>query len=395
MIGHHNDGLGFMRREEGRIITERTVGSNLNKFDMFRRWRNYKSYAMHARFRTHGKVNEENCHPFKILDMDDGDSMDMYVMHNGVIRDYPDVEKDSSDTFNFMKYVIVPLAKANPEVIWENEHWQGIIHRLIGGSRLLFMRSDDHPCPVLIFNKSAGTTQGQCWLSNGHSTSHHYTRTSTTHTHIDHQSRRNDYTPPLSVTATSSTTKAKEKEDLFDWDNYTLTRYGAPVDMIRCNRDGKHNAEGYWFRDEVGDIRYAGSPQGDATQRGKLYMPDATGKVIELVKNTDTSGKESYEKKPEEFFVIQGEQFTVAESEHLYNMLSTMRGLSNGAAKQVMQDDPDMTYRIILLFYDKNTMDYSTIFEQIYDEAGVMALVNLIKNLSAEKDKITRLLKQA
>lgn len=395
MINNHPDGLGFMRRENGRVIVETTVGNAIEKFEMFRKWRFLKSYAMHSRFATHGKVSVENCHPFKILSIDDGDQIDMYMMHNGSISGYPDVEKDMSDTYNFAKYLLRPLAQANPDLIWENEHWQAVIQAIIGNhSKLLFMRSDDHKYPILIFNRKAGVNKNNCWLSNGFSTDSFY-RKKENHTNIVHTWEDNSYNPLEQKNSTSGKTNtdtdSSTKEDLFDWENYMLTRYGSHEEiMARCSNTGIPDPEGFWYKDDKGEIRYAGPKP----KQGKLFLPREEGKVIELVRKVDNNGAVVYqEKKENSSFVIHGETYTVDEANHLHEMLTTLRGMDDASVKQVMLDDPDMICRLIILFYEKNTMPYNTIWNQIYE--GTDAIILLIKNLSTEKGLITRLLKQA
>lgn len=170
MIRRNRHGLGIMWREDGRVKTEKTIGSEKDKFKLWSKHRDKDSYAMHARLTTHGLTNLANCHPYELLNIDNGDPIDLYMMHNGVISNAPETDKDMSDTWHFVEYILKPIAKANLEILWDNEQFQLWLQTKITGSKLLFMRSDDVEHPVLILNHSAGTEKDGFWLSNTHST---------------------------------------------------------------------------------------------------------------------------------------------------------------------------------------------------------------------------------
>jgi len=169
MLKRNEDGLGIMWRENGRVKVAKSVGNNKDKFNMWKSIREQTDqYAMHARLKTHGEIDIENCHPYKVLDIDDGDPIDMYMMHNGTISNAPtDMDKDKSDTWHFVEATIKPLAKAGLiDLIWKDAAFQKWISGCIAHSKLLFMRSDDVDNPVIIFNYEKGEELRGCWLSN-------------------------------------------------------------------------------------------------------------------------------------------------------------------------------------------------------------------------------------
>lgn len=173
MIHKNKDGLGIMYLENDRVVVNKSMGDEEEKFRMFKELRNKTTYIMHARFATHGLVNEDNCHPYKLLSIDDGDPMDLYVVHNGVLK-APSIDKDMSDTWHYMEYVIKPIVKADINLLWENKYIQEIIEAHMGGSKLVFMRSDDVEFQILILNQKAGSEVTGCWLSNLHGCSDPY-----------------------------------------------------------------------------------------------------------------------------------------------------------------------------------------------------------------------------
>lgn len=153
MLNRNQDGLGIMWREEGRVKVIKSIGKSKDKFNIWKNIREKECYAMHARLKTHGDVDEVNCHPYPILSIDDGDPIDLYMMHNGTISSAPEYDKTKSDTWHFIEATIKPLAKGGMlEFLWNDEPFHQWIQSAIGTSKLLFMRSDDVEHPVLILN---------------------------------------------------------------------------------------------------------------------------------------------------------------------------------------------------------------------------------------------------
>lgn len=74
---------------------------NILKYNMDRR------RYVHLRNQTHGVINSENAHPFKVFSSDD---RDVWLMHNGTIHTYrPPVNDDRSDTRMFTDLMVTPL----------------------------------------------------------------------------------------------------------------------------------------------------------------------------------------------------------------------------------------------------------------------------------------------
>lgn len=50
-------------------------------------------YVIHTRWATIGEINTENCHPFCV-------QRDLYMAHNGTVRDIPITDRDMSDSWH-------------------------------------------------------------------------------------------------------------------------------------------------------------------------------------------------------------------------------------------------------------------------------------------------------
>lgn len=324
MIARNNDGLGIMYIEDGRVKHFKTVGSDKEKFKLFQQCRNKVTYAMHSRYKTHGLINEKNCHPYELLSIDKGDPIDLYVMHNGVL-DAPDIDKDMSDTWHYMEYILKPIIKADIDLLWESPHIQRMITKAIGGSKLLFMRSDPVKFPILILNSTLGTEKDGCWLSNSHGC------TETGYTY-GRQGGHWDAVKKVWSYDARPLVSQEERETAFDA-MYDVKKY----------------------------------TEKDFTKQGALLLPK--------------------EKKDDKIITLKPQALVEHPNENLMYVLRELRSLSDLAIKDFIRDDPDLTADIIMELYPKNTMDYETIMKVIKTPVGLDNITNLIRHMAIDEDK--------
>lgn len=174
----NSDGTGIAYVENGRIVTEKVTGYTIKPhLELYYKHMHRPQFLLHHRMATHGEKTELNVHPFKVLSIDEGDPYDLVFAHNGVIsmnHFSKEADKKLSDTHLFAIEYLTPLMRKYPDII-EHSVFQIMLHDFIGsGNKLVFLRSDTRNW---IFNKSAGTEQNGCWLSNSHSTaSNHNTK---------------------------------------------------------------------------------------------------------------------------------------------------------------------------------------------------------------------------
>jgi predicted glutamine amidotransferase len=162
----NDDGFGYMYFDPAtkRIVTKK--GLITNNDDVVAEFKRLTPYhvAYHFRMKTHGKVCDEQAHPFQVLSRD-RHGIDMYFMHNGIISDVGSTV-DESDTQAFNRLILKPLLGSKPGMI-KSAAFKKLIEKYIGtGNKLLFMYGDGK---VIKFNESAGTTFKECWVSNTYS----------------------------------------------------------------------------------------------------------------------------------------------------------------------------------------------------------------------------------
>ena len=183
----NSDGGGFSYIDNGnRIRIHKSM-----EFSEF--WHKYSSmqgrfpdkfFLLHMRIATHGSVNVDNVHPFRVDEH-------TVMAHNGVIRcavsyleapievAYKGVDqkgkaftrtakkdpKDRSDTRIFVEEWLPQL----PENWLDNPWLVTMVEEFIGASKLVFLTNNPAlDKNVYFLNKSSGTTQDGMWFSNTH-----------------------------------------------------------------------------------------------------------------------------------------------------------------------------------------------------------------------------------
>lgn len=155
------DGFGFA------MVTERdglrqlivrksmTSGNLIDEFeDAFTRYgKSVVAWAFHARIATHGKVNEQNCHPFPV-----GNQAVMF--HNGVLPVYQAPTDPRTDSETFASDYLPTLGGVPAS-------WQAcdVIGRFAGQSKLVFLEPQAE-MPLVIVNEDLGQWNGDIWYSN-------------------------------------------------------------------------------------------------------------------------------------------------------------------------------------------------------------------------------------
>ena len=120
----------------------------------------YKEYKLvettspmliHFRIATHGKVELDNCHPFKLNNR-------MVLIHNGIISGYGDKEK-KSDTRDYIDKVLSKISWK----MWKNPAFREMVGQAIGYSKLGIM---DVSGEMYIINYDKGVVEDGVWYSN-------------------------------------------------------------------------------------------------------------------------------------------------------------------------------------------------------------------------------------
>lgn len=157
VYGKNRDGLGIMYAEAGKLHVYKCLPANADDFIAFyREHGDRRACIWHARMRTHGDVDKDNCHPYHVID-------DIWLSHNGVLSTGNSDDETKSDTWHFIKHVLRPALAHNPDLMLDKS-WLSFIGDLIGGgNKFGLMRSDGKSA---IINRRSGVEFMQSWVSN-------------------------------------------------------------------------------------------------------------------------------------------------------------------------------------------------------------------------------------
>lgn len=153
---NNSDGAGFMYNVNGSL----KIKKGFFRFDDF--WKSYsnscqdKKAVVHFRIKTHGNIDVENCHPFKV-------NPGLAFVHNGVIHSVDTTkDKEKSDTWHFNSQLLQPLINKYTDIL-ETDAAQMLIGEFIGYSKLVFLDSKDN---ITIINADKGVEDDGIWYSN-------------------------------------------------------------------------------------------------------------------------------------------------------------------------------------------------------------------------------------
>lgn len=160
----NQDGLGVMYADGGKLHVHKSLPATAADFiDFYRKHADGRNCVWHARMQTHGDIDFDNCHPYKVTD-------DVWLAHNGILSTGNDADKSKSDTWHFIQNFIRPALIGNPELLTD-VNWQKFVGEIIGRSnKFALVRADG---AVVVINAHAGVNYENAWLSNTYAWSYH------------------------------------------------------------------------------------------------------------------------------------------------------------------------------------------------------------------------------
>lgn len=171
-LDRNKDGTGIMFAQDGKVIVKKALGKSESQSGMvFRTMKHFKKGRMkelfiHSRFATAGNKDNDNCHPYQVLNKEEH-GKDLYVMHNGIISVNRTKDLTKSDTFHFLNEYLKPILVGNFDIL-KNPNFMEVIESFIGKSNKLVMLDSDGISYYA--NKCMGTDYTKdIWISNENS----------------------------------------------------------------------------------------------------------------------------------------------------------------------------------------------------------------------------------
>jgi predicted glutamine amidotransferase len=158
--------VGIIVKNKNNVIVTRFIEPLQHKESIWNIIKDAEEYAIHFRYATHGKIDITNTHPFTIV-------KGLWMMHNGVMNEFGNMNKEYSDTKNFVEYYLKPIIEKEGVEILKCPEFKETLKRKIGlGNKLLFI---DNEFNITIINEDVGVWREGCWLSNEYSILSHKT----------------------------------------------------------------------------------------------------------------------------------------------------------------------------------------------------------------------------
>lgn len=151
----NDDGAGFMYNHEDRLRVKKGFFDFDKFYDSYSQSTAGKKAVIHFRIKTHGAIDMQNCHPFRVTDS-------LAFAHNGIISNIKTPNKDKSDTWHFNENVLKPLANITTD-FFGNSAITELLRGYIGSSKLVFLDKEN---TVYILNEHMGEWHDGCWYSN-------------------------------------------------------------------------------------------------------------------------------------------------------------------------------------------------------------------------------------
>lgn len=153
----NSDGFGIMWAEKGSVHTIKGMFEFDQISSLLKDFKG-RSYACHFRYKTHGVVNAEQCHPHRII------KNKLYMMHNGILDGFPE-NSVKSDTMLFAHYLKkkIKFGKITLDTFFNFLGIRQLEKKIGRGNKLLFMNDRGY---VSLVNEKQGTWDQGVWYSN-------------------------------------------------------------------------------------------------------------------------------------------------------------------------------------------------------------------------------------
>lgn len=155
-VDYNPDGFGAMYASDGKIEVIKTLAKAEEIIQIYDDLIANKEAIIHLRMKTHGDIDLDNCHPYRITD-------DIWMAHNGILSEGNPVIRAKSDTWHYIEYVLRPILESRPE-LYDDPDFIEYLGIMIGSSNKFGMLRSDGK--VQLVNRDSGIDHQNIWFSN-------------------------------------------------------------------------------------------------------------------------------------------------------------------------------------------------------------------------------------
>lgn len=203
--------VGIIYKKNGKLKVKKYVRPSEKEKQIYNMIKNKDEFAIHFRFATHGAIDKQNCHPFKVVD-------GLYLMHNGIMYEYGEMDKTKSDTRNFIELYLKPIIEEKGIEILKNKNFIDELGKYIGnGNKLLLIDKDFNH---YIVNDTSGVWVDGCWASNGYSMEERKIKTFYSSISKDYKPFTKNYEKPITFDDYDTCDAFDKYDDLYDYYDY-------------------------------------------------------------------------------------------------------------------------------------------------------------------------------
>ncbi len=164
---HNSDGWGIMYAKDGRVIAHKEKSGMAEFYEYWDGLPDRPNIAVHFRFGTSGPRDGEGCHPFKILSKDDGDTIDLYMMHNGVLSGRYSGSELQSDTMEYCDDLTRQLRLA--PALLRDKGWLYAQEEVLGNPNKVVFLEGNGRWTYLNYDQGKKDEKTGVWYSNQYS----------------------------------------------------------------------------------------------------------------------------------------------------------------------------------------------------------------------------------
>lgn len=154
---HNSDGFGVMWGDGDKVHVIKSLGTPADIEAIYNDHIKGRECIIHFRMKTHGDIDFENCHPYRITD-------DVWLAHNGVLSTGNSADTSKSDTWHYIKNFLRPIVeKYGADILFEDSMQKYIGSHIGSNNKFGIVHKDGR---IATINRSAGVEHFGAWLSN-------------------------------------------------------------------------------------------------------------------------------------------------------------------------------------------------------------------------------------